>query len=94
MLPDVFIRRAIGFQAALTRRIDRQTAVTFFYRPELSELDGDDVLFCTGFLVCTPEDIAVLKGANWLAPIGVSFTRDRSADLLNPRRGFRFTDDL
>jgi len=94
VLPDIFIRRAIGFQAALTRAIDRQTAVTFFYRPELSELDGDDVLFCTGFLVCTPEDIAVLKGANWLAPIGISLARDRSDDLLNPRTGYRFSFDL
>jgi len=93
-LPDIFIRRAIGFQAALTRSIDRNTLMTLFYRPERSELDADDVLFCTGFLVCTPSDIALLEGANWLAPIGVRLTRDRSDDLLNPRSGSRLTLDV
>ena len=73
-LPDIFIRRAIGFRAALTRTIDPGTALTFFHRPELSELDAEDVLFCAGFLVCTPEDIALLEGANRLAPIGVSLS--------------------
>lgn len=93
-LPDIFIRRAVGFQAALTRTIDPQTALTAFYRPERSELDADDVLYCSGFLVCTPEDISLLEGANWLAPVGLSLSRDRSDDLLNPRRGSRLTLDL
>ena len=98
-LPDIFIRRAIGFRAALTRTLDPGTALTFFYRPELSELsagtgDAADVLFCTGFLVCTPDDIALLEGANWLAPIGIGFARDRSDDLLNPRRGHRLALDV
>ena len=74
--------------------LDARTALTLFYRPELSELDADDVLFCTGFLVCTPEDISLLEGANWLAPVGLSFTRDRSDDLLNPRRGSRVSFEL
>ena len=93
-LPDIFIRRAIGFGVGLTRALDARTALTLFYRPELSELDADDVLFCTGFLVCTPEDISLLEGANWLAPVGLSFTRDRSDDLLNPRRGSRVSFEL
>ena len=93
-LPDIFIRRALGFRAALTRTLDPETALTFFYRPELSELDAGDILFCTGFLVCTPEDIALLEGANRLAPIGIRFTRDRSDDLLNPRSGYRLAFDV
>jgi outer membrane protein assembly factor BamA len=93
-LPDIFVRRAIGFQAALTRRIDPRTLATLYYRPELSELDADDVLFCSGFLVCSPEHINLLKGANWLAPVGLSVTRDRSNDLLNPRRGYRLSLDV
>ena len=93
-LPDIFIRRAIGVRAALTRTLDPGTALTFFYRPELSELDAEDVLFCAGFLVCAPEDIALLERANRLAPIGVSLTRNRSDDLLNPHRGYRLAFDV
>ena len=93
-LPDIFVRRAIGFQAAITRRVDARTTLTGFFRPELSELDADDVLFCSGFLVCTPEDILLLEGANWLAPLGLSLARDESDDLLNPRNGYRVSFDL
>jgi len=87
--PDLFIRRAVGFQAALTRTLRFGTTVTAFWRPEFSELEADDVLFCTGFLVCNPDDVARLKAANWLAPVGIAYTRDRSDDLLNPRDGSR-----
>lgn len=93
-LPDVFIRRAVGAQLALSRSVSAQTILTGFYRPEVSELDADDVLFCTGFLVCDPSDIRELEGANFLSPVGLSMVRDRSDDLLDPRRGYRFVLDL
>lgn len=93
-IPDIFIRRAVGLQLALTRALGPRTALTMSYRPERSQLKAAEVLFCTGFLVCTPEDIAILGGTNILAPVGLNFTRDRSNDLLNPSRGFRLTIDL
>lgn len=93
-LPDVFIRRAVGAQVALSRTVSPQTLLTGFYRPELSELDAPDVLFCTGFLVCSPDDIENLEGANWLSPVGMNLTRDRADDLLNPRSGYRLLLDM
>jgi outer membrane protein insertion porin family len=94
-LPDVFIREAMGIQLGLSRTIAAQTILTGFYRPELSRLEeAKDVLFCTGFLVCSPEDIEALKGTNWLAPVGLNLTRNRSNDLLNPRSGYRLLFDV
>ncbi|MDX1645900.1 MAG: BamA/TamA family outer membrane protein [Longimicrobiales bacterium] len=93
-LPNIFVRRAVGAQLALSRSISPQTLLTFFYRPELSELDADAVLFCTGFLVCDPDDIRRLRGRNYLSPVGASLVRDRSDDLLNPRRGYRVLLDV
>lgn len=93
-IPNAFIRRAVGVQLALTRNIGPRTPLTLSYRPERSQLEAAEVLFCTGFLICTPEDIAILGGTNTLAPVGLSFTRDRSDDLLNPRRGYRLNIDL
>lgn len=93
-IPDVFIRQAVGLQLALTRTIGPRTPLTLSYRPERSQLEAAEVLFCTGFLVCTPEDVALLAGANILAPVGLNFTRDRSNDLLNPSLGYRLTIDL
>ncbi|NNL29424.1 MAG: hypothetical protein HKO77_00295, partial [Gemmatimonadetes bacterium] len=49
-LPNIFVRRAVGAQLALSRTIAPQTILTGFYRPEVSELDAEDVLFCTGLL--------------------------------------------
>lgn len=93
-LPDVFVRRAVGVQLGLSRNIAPQTLLTGFFRPELSELDADDVLFCTGFLVCSPEDVETLEGRNWLSPVGINLTRNRADDLLNPRRGYRVLLDV
>ena len=93
-LPDIFIRRAVGLQFALIRALGPRTALTLSFRPERSQLQAAEVLFCTGFLVCTPEDIGILGGTNILAPVGLNFTRDRSNDLLNPTRGFRLNVDL
>lgn len=93
-LPDVFIRRAVGAQVGLSRTVSPQTILTGFYRPEISELDAPDVLFCTGFLVCSPDDIADLEGANWLSPVGLNLSRDRADDLLNPRSGYRLLFDV
>jgi len=93
-IPDIFIRRAIGLQLVLTRTIGPRTPLTLSYRPERSQLEAAEVLFCTGFLVCDPEDVALLAGTNILAPIGLAFTRDRANDLLSPNRGYRMTVEL
>jgi hypothetical protein len=78
----------------LSRSVAQRTVLTGFYRPELSELNAKDVLFCSGFLVCDPKDINALEGANWLSPVGLAFTRDRSDDILNPRSGYRLLLDV
>ena len=93
-LPDVFVRRAVGLDLALTRAIGPQTPLTISYRPELSRLDAADVLFCTGFLVCTPDDIEILESSNWLAPLGINFTRLLANNPLNPTRGYNLVVDI
>jgi len=93
-VPDIFIRHAIGLQVALTRAIGPRTPLTLSYRPERSRLDAAEVLFCTGFLVCTPEDVRILAGTNVLAPVGLNFTRDRSNDVFSPDRGYRLAMDV
>ena len=93
-LPDIFNRRALGGQIGLSRAVAERTVLTGFYRPEISELDASDVLFCSGFLVCAPDDIRELEDPNSLSPIGISLTLERSDDLLNPRSGYRFLLDV
>jgi outer membrane protein insertion porin family/translocation and assembly module TamA len=92
--PDVFIRRAFGIQLALVRAVGPRTPLTFSYRPELSQVDAAEFLLCTGFLVCTREDIGVLTSFQRLAPVGLNLTRDLSNSLLNPTSGYRLIVDL
>ena len=93
-VPDAFIRRAVGLSLALTRAIGPRTPLTLFYKPDLSRLEAAEILFCTSFLICSPEDIAILQGANWLSPVGLNLTRDATNNLLNPSRGYSMLIDL
>ncbi len=93
-LPDAFVRTAVGLQLALTRNIGPRTPLTLSYRPERSSLDAAEPLVCSTFLVCTREDIAELQSAQWLAPIGLTFTRATTDNLLNPTRGYQLLVDL
>lgn len=93
-LPDIFVREAVGLSVALTRNVGPRTPLTLSYRPELSRLDAAEILFCTSFLVCSPADIRVLQGANWLAPLGVTLTRSVTNSVLNPSRGYNLLLDF
>ncbi len=91
---DVFVRQAVGLNLRLTRAIGPRTPLTASYTPELSRLDAAEILFCTSFLVCRPQDVDVLQGANWLAPVGLSFTRNVTDNVLNPASGYAVFLDL
>jgi len=93
-VPDIFIRRAFGLQMALVRAVGPRTPLTFSYRPELAQLEAAEVLLCTGFLICSREDIAILSSRNRIAPIGLNLTRDLANSLLNPTDGYRLIVDL
>lgn len=93
-LPDILVRKAVGATVALTRAIGPRTPLTASYRPELSRLDAAEILFCTNFLVCTPQDISVLQGANWVAPVALTFTRSTTDNVLSPSRGYTNLIDI
>ncbi len=93
-LQDVFVRKAVGIDLGLVRRLRLGTTVTLSYRPQLTSLDAAEVFFCGSFLVCTPTDIDVLQSANWLAPVGISLAQDRTNRILNPTRGYSAVLDV
>jgi len=93
-LPDVFVRRGVGLNLLLTRRLGIRMPLVLSYRPQRGSLEAAGIFFCTSFLVCTPEDIAVLEADNLLSPVGVSVSRDRTDNLLNPSDGYAALIDL
>ena len=90
---NVFVRTARGMNLALVRSLGQATALTFSYRPQRSSLEAAEVFFCSSFLVCDPGDIELLQSANWISPIGVSLSRSRVNDALNPTVGYSFFVD-
>lgn len=87
-LKDIFIQEAVGVDLSLSRQVGRRQRLTLSYEPQLSTLDAAELFFCTSFLVCEPEDIGVLEGANWLSPLSLGYSRERTNRLLDPTRGY------
>ena len=93
-LPDVFIRRAVGVNAAFTRVLGLRLPLVLSYRPQLASLDAAGIFFCTSFLVCQPEDVAALEDRNLLSPVGVGLSLDRTNNILDPADGYVTRLDL
>ena len=86
-LPDVFVRRAVGARMGLTRTFGPKTALTVAYGVELSTLDAAEVLFCTGLLICTPDDISIFSQSRRLAPVNLRLSRNLATSVLSPTSG-------
>lgn len=88
-LPNIFVRTARGGYVNITRSLGPGQSAGLGYRPELTELNaGGDVFFCQNFVVCGQDEINVLRAPHWLAPLALSYTRDRSNSLLAPTSGY------
>ena len=87
-VPDVFIRQAVGLNLVFTRSLARGLPLVFSVRPQRARLEAAEIFFCTGFLVCDPQDISALQSANKLVPVAVGATLDRTDNFLNPSEGY------
>lgn len=88
-LPDIFVRNARGGYINLTRTLGAGESFAIGYRPELTELSaGGDLVFCVNFVACGADEIRVLREPHWLAPLALSYVRDRSNSLFSPTGGY------
>jgi outer membrane protein assembly complex protein YaeT len=92
-LPGIYARVSYGGDVRLSREISPGTALVGTYRAGRDSLEegSADFLFCANFLICQPEDIAVLEQPRWLSWVAVTFAQSRTDVVLNPTRGYRFT---
>lgn len=91
---NVFVRETFGLDFAISRSIVGGSLANLRFRPQLNRLRAAEVTLCATFLACTPEDMDVLSSYTWLSPVGLSFSRDRTDDIVNPTRGYRLLVDL
>ncbi|MGI9626541.1 MAG: BamA/OMP85 family outer membrane protein [Longimicrobiales bacterium] len=93
-LKNIFVRDALGLDAGVSRNLGGNSFLNLRMQPQLNRLSAADVILCATFSACEPGDIDVLQGANWLSPVAVSFTGDRTDRLFSPTSGFRALVDV
>jgi outer membrane protein assembly factor BamA len=88
-LPDVYVRTARGGYVSLNRAIGANATASAGYRLERTRLESEDgdLIFCVSLLACAESDIQVLRDPHWLAPLALTFARDRTNSLFAPSRG-------
>jgi outer membrane protein assembly factor BamA len=77
----------IGAIASVTLQARPRLPVTLAYDLSLGSTDADPALFCSVLSRCSPEDRNVFETQRRLAVLGANFTRDRTDDPINPRKG-------
>lgn len=88
-VPDVFVRTGQGGYLSVSRNIGRRTTLALGYRAERTELTAEgDLFFCVSYRACEANDIDVLGRPHWLAPVTLSFARDRSNSIFSPTDGY------
>lgn len=95
-VPDLYVRNATGGQLWFSRRLQSTMQLTLGYQPALTSFDTEsaDIYFCVSFGVCDPVDIEVLTAANWLSPVTVLWTFDRTDDPFAATRGGYLATEL
>jgi outer membrane protein insertion porin family len=93
-VPPIFVREAVGMSLGLNRTLAVSTLLGFSFRPEFSSLDAAEVFFCSVYLICTHDEIALLQEAQRLFPVGISFSQDRRNQPLSPTLGYSAVVDM
>jgi outer membrane protein assembly factor BamA len=89
-IPGVFVRESGGGYLTFSRTLGAAGLLTAGYRPERTRLSNPtgDAIFCLGFTACDSTAIRALSRFNWLAPLSLTVTKDRSNSLFAPTRGY------
>ena len=82
-----FLREAIGARVAVTHRLAPRTTLIGSVDIEKGKTIAEPVLFCTAFLICTPEDVNRVAGRRFRNSLGLNFLQDRTDHPLDATRG-------
>ena len=93
-LRNLFVREARGLDFGLSRSVGSNAFLNLRFGPQWNRLNAAEVIFCATFSACEEEDIEVLEEANWLSPVALSFSQDRTDRVFSPTSGFRALVDL
>ncbi|MES3034491.1 MAG: BamA/TamA family outer membrane protein [Gemmatimonadota bacterium] len=77
----------IGAITSVTLQAAPRLPVTLAYDLSFGRTEAQPALFCSVLNRCAPEDRRVFETTRRLAVLGANFSRDRTDDPINPRRG-------
>jgi len=86
--PQLFVRQTVGTDLLFSRNIGRLSATGLFYRPQYGSFEAAEVYFCSNFLICDAEEIAIVSEPNMLAPVGIALSTDRTNPVFDPVGGW------
>jgi outer membrane protein insertion porin family len=92
--PGLFQRTARGGRIAVARLFRTQDIITWAIDLEHGQTTASPAIFCLALLVCEPSDIEQLSRFRWRDAFSASIARDRTDDVLNPTRGYRFRTEV
>lgn len=92
--PGAFADRGYGVSTTFTRELAIRSTASANYRFELTRLEATDVYLCVNFGVCDTQTVEALQGEQRMSPLSLSFTADRSDNLLSPTRGYRARGEI
>lgn len=82
-----FSREAIGARFTVTHRLAPRTSLIGSLDIEQGKTIAEPVLFCSAFLICTPEDVARVTGRRYRNTLGMNYLQDRTDHPLDATRG-------
>lgn len=92
--PRVAIDEGFGANLSFTRRLRPRTTASLAYRFEMTEIEAGELYFCVSFGVCELPTVDALRQRQRLAPVGVSFTTDRTDHPISATSGWRASVEL
>jgi outer membrane protein insertion porin family/translocation and assembly module TamA len=91
----VFVREALGMSLGFSRTLTRSVLLGISLRPQSSRLKAAEVIFCSAYLICEKDEIALFQDTDRiLSPVGISLSQDRRNQALSPTRGYSVGVDL
>jgi outer membrane protein insertion porin family len=84
---NAYMREAVGSNLAVTLNARRTVPVTLGYGYSFGYTAASQLIFCSAFATCLPNDVAVLQSRRAFAALSLTAVRDRTNSPFEPSRG-------
>ena len=91
---QTYLRESVGGQVAFARQLTPRTLASVAADVERGSTEGPAAVFCIGFDVCDPRDVARLQQSRWSNSLNLGMVFDRTRRQGVTTRGFQLRSEL